>query len=215
MRAMDTSLIEDGVYYPDTDGEPMGDNEPQLAVIFRLVTGFKAFYAAESNVHPTGDVFWYPVRGDPTTVAAPDVMIIRGLGKQKIRSYRPWVHHGRVIFTAEVVSHRNTAADRRDKLAFYEAHGVGDHLVFDPQQARLTTYERRGDQLVEVADRPCTSPATGVTFSVEHGDLVAVDPTSRRWLDPEQEVLRAERERQRADALEAELERLRGLRGSD
>jgi len=56
------SLTEDGVYYPDSDGEPMADNEPQLAVIIRLITGFRAYYAEIPDVHVTGDLFWYRSR---------------------------------------------------------------------------------------------------------------------------------------------------------
>ena len=84
MTSVDTLLIEDGVYYPDSDGEPMADNEPQLAVILRLIVGYRGFYADTPDVHVTGDLFWYPVKGHPKIVTAPDVMVISGLGKQKL-----------------------------------------------------------------------------------------------------------------------------------
>ena len=119
----------------------------------------------------------------------------------------------------EVVSHKNTAQHMRDKLAFYERHGVPEYLVFDPQTARMWAYERRGGALAEVVtDGAWTSPFTGVRFFVDDDDLVAVDPTGRRWLDPEDEFRRADEQQRRADEQQrradeqaAEVARLRAL----
>jgi Uma2 family endonuclease len=195
----------------------MADNEWQERAILVLKTGFRHLLARRSDVHVAGDLLWYPVEGHPEICAAPDVFVIEGLDKDRLRSYRPWVHGGYITLAFEVLSHNNTALEMLDKLAFYERHGIEEYVVFDPATGSLRAWTREGDRLVpRLVPDTWTSPRYGVTIGTDGTELVAVGPDGRVWLTPEAETARAEAEAARADAAEAaatalraEIERLR------
>ena len=67
------------VVYPESDGEPMAESWLQAEVIRMLVAGFIRLFAGHPGVVVGGDNFWYPVKGDPRTVVAPDVFVIVGM----------------------------------------------------------------------------------------------------------------------------------------
>ncbi len=208
----------DAVVYPDSDGLPMADNEWQERAILLLKTGFRHLLASRPDVHVTGDLLWYPVEGHPEICAAPDVFVIEGLDKERLRSYRPWVHGGYITLAVEVLSHNNTPVEMLDKLAFYERHGVEEYVFFDPATGSLRAWTREGDRLVQrLIPDTWTSPRYGVTIGTDGTELVVFGPDGRRWLNPEDEIARADAEAARADAAEAdaaalraEIERLRG-----
>ena len=221
----------DPVVYPDSDGLPMADNEWQERAILILKTGFRHLLADRPDVHVAGDLFWYPVEGHPEIRTAPDVYVIEGLGKQRLHSYRPWVHGGHVTLAIEVLSHHNTTLEMLDKLGFYGHHGVEELVVFDPETAALRAWTREGDHLVQrLVPDTWTSPRYGVTVGADGTELVAIGPDGRVWLalrmrqhgrmptphGPSAEAARAEADAARADAAEAtaaelraEIERLR------
>ncbi|CAN5122647.1 hypothetical protein BH23ACT9_BH23ACT9_33220 [soil metagenome] len=207
----------DDVVYPESDGRPMSDNEWQLEVILLLVTGFRHHYADVSDVHVTSDLLWYPVQGNPRICAAPDVMVIDGLDKDRLGSYRPWIHGGRPTLVIEVLSECNTAREMLAKLVFYDTHGATEYLVYDPHSGTLMVWQREGEHLIPVdTETGWTSPFTQMTFTVHEDTLVVVGPDGQRWAMPEEErrraddaTARADREAARADELEAALAALR------
>ena len=201
------------VHYPDSDGKPMTEGDRQGNAIRLLMTGFRWLYRFESDIHVSGDVMWYPVQGNPRISAAPDVMVIEACARdQEVGRYVAWEHGGLApSFVIEVLSPTNTAAEMLDKLAFYERHGVGEYVLIDPFQEQIRAWVRRGGVLVtELVTGPWTSPFCSVTFSYDEG-LNVFGPDRRRWLPPEQELLRAntEAERARAEAERANTEAVR------
>jgi Uma2 family endonuclease len=201
MAPMDPLLVEDsGVVYPDSDGQPMADNEQQLEVILLLATGFRHHYAAAADVHVASDLLWYPVEGHPEICAAPDVMVISGCGKELLPSYRQWTCGGQPTLVIEVLSPRNSAREMLAKLVFYDTHGATEYLVFDPASGALLAWERQGAHLVPVAtEEGWVSPSAQVRFTVDGDVLMVTGPDGRRWAMPEEE-------RRRADAAEAQVE---------
>jgi Uma2 family endonuclease len=220
----------DDVVYPESDGKPMAENPLQGAAIRYLVTGFQRLFHGRSDTFVGGDFFWYPVEGDPTTVAAPDVTVIVNLPgpvtEAEMPSYRQWVYGGQVLVAVEVLSPSNTWREMTRKFRFYERHGVQEYWVFEPEDGTLHVFVRDGEHLVAVSEQAgvIISPTTGVRVWVEGIALVVADPDGRVWRTPVEEVIRAELEAARADleaaradaaeaevaALRAELARLRG-----
>ncbi|MFN0092149.1 MAG: Uma2 family endonuclease [Acidimicrobiales bacterium] len=207
MTAPDPSAV----YYPESDGQPMADNEAQLLLMIALIVGYRRLYAGRGDIHVAGNLFWYPVEGQPRIVAAPDLMIIPGCGPAPLRSYRQWEHGGQPSLVIELLSESNTAQEMFDKLAFYDEHGASEHLVFDTVRGGLWVWERRGDHLVHViVPDAWVSPSTGVSFRADGLELIAIDPLGRRFEPPEDALARAEVEaealRSRADAEAARAE---------
>ena len=62
--------------YPESDGKPMGENTLQVKWIVALFNGLQGLFRDRDDVFVAADLFWYPKQGDPTTVTAPDVMVL-------------------------------------------------------------------------------------------------------------------------------------------
>ena len=90
------------------------------------------------DVFVSGNQNWYPVKGHPEIVNAPDVYVVFGRPKGHRSSYRQWEEDSvplTVVF--EVLSPGNTGAEMMDKHAFYEEHGVEEYYVYDPDSNSL------------------------------------------------------------------------------
>ena len=152
------------IEYPDSDGQPMSDNTLQFQWIVTLQGGLDALFRDVPNVFVAGDLLWYPVEGDNTIRAAPDVMVAFGRPKGYRGSYKQWEEEDiapQVVF--EVLSPSNRVSDMADKLQFYDRYEVEEYYLFDPERTDLDGWIRRGDDLVrlEKADG-WTSPRLGV-----------------------------------------------------
>jgi Uma2 family endonuclease len=156
------------IFYPESDGQPMGENTLQVKWIIELYDGFQALFRNRSDVFIAADLFWYPVEGDPRTVLAPDVMLAFGRPKGDRRSYKQWEENDtppQVVF--EILSPGNRGAERRKKFDFYQTHGVEEYYEYDPDRFVLLLWMREGDRLLPVEPvNGWTSPRLGVTFRV-------------------------------------------------
>ena len=208
----------EAIVYEDSDGEPMSDNTLQFRWIVTLQGGLDALFRADPNVFVAGDLLWYPVEGQPHVRAAPDAMVAFGRPKGDRGSYRQWVEGGvapQVVF--EVLSPGNRAGEMAKKLLFYEAHGVEEYYVFDPDRVTMVGYLRdTHGQFDEVpVMRGHVSPRLGIRFELDD-DLVVYRPDGDRFLSyPELiELFESERggaqaERDRAGVLQRANEVLR------
>jgi Uma2 family endonuclease len=199
--------------YPESDGKPLAENTKQLRWIVVLFGNLDALYRDQPDVFVGGDLFWYPVEGQPEVRTAPDVLIVFGRPKGDRGSYMQWEEGGvplTVVF--EVLSPGNTPPEMADKQAFYEEHGVEEYYVYDPDSNHLQVYLRRGDVLRRV--RPAhgfVSPRLKIRFDLSGPEMVVCHPDGRRFLTFAQlETARAEAQRQAAEAQRqaAEAQRL-------
>jgi len=205
------------IEYPDSDGQPMSDNTLQFQWIVTLQGGLDALFRDDPDVFVAGDLLWYPVEGDNTIQAAPDVMVAFGRPKGYRGSYKQWEEEDiapQVVF--EVLSPSNRVSDMADKLQFYDRYEVEEYYLFDPEKTDLDGWVRRGEDLVrlEKADG-WTSPRLGVRFDLSSGDLQVFGPDGRPFAtyvelveQREWEHQRAQQERQRAERLAAQLRAL-------
>ena len=210
MPLVDPTDIDD-VIYPESDDQPMAENFLQSIVIRTIVAGFERIFAGRTDVIVGGDFFWYPVKGDPSTVVAADAMVIvqvpEPLDIFTIGSYRQWQHGGHPALAVEVLSASNSWAEMARKRRFYDHHGVDEYWVFDPRDGTLEVWVREGERLTEVTDSAAgwVSPTTGVHVHVHGTELVLHDPDGlRRWLTPAQEGERADAQAARAEAAAAQ-----------
>lgn len=143
----------DHVIYPESDDEPMSECALQGLAIRTLVLGFERLYSGRDDVFVGADQFWYPVKGEPKIVAAPDTMVVVGLPVRptlrEIGSYRQWEHGGHVALAIEVLSPSNTWAEMVRKRQFYDRHGVDEHEAAraEHEAARADAAERRLSEL--------------------------------------------------------------------
>jgi len=218
--------------YPETDGQPMGENTIQVRWIITLFNGLEALVRDRHDVFVASNLFWYPVHGDPTYCLAPDVMVAFGPRKGDRPSYKQW-EEGRVApqVVVEILSPSNTIDERVGKLKFYRRNGCEEYYEYDPYGHKLRVWARNGKTFAPVKDvNGFVSPRLGVRFVVPGTEpMTVVGPDGRpfrTYLDlvaeaeAQQERLaeeskradgerkRAESERTRADAFAARLREL-------
>ena len=205
------------VDYPDSDGQPMADNTVQFRWIQTLQGGLDALFLDDPLVFVAGDLLWYPVEGNNTLRAAPDVLVVWGRPKGDRGSYRQWEEGGlapQVVF--EIISPGNRAAEIIRKFRFYERYGVEEFYIYDPDVIRLTGWIRQAGAFQEIAEPDgWTSPRLGVRFELSSGELRVLRPDGRPLASyielarqSEHERQRAEQERQRNERLTAQLRKL-------
>ena len=175
----------------------------------------------------TGDVCMYWLPQDKSTYVAPDVLVVQGTERGAEQGpYRVWCDPP-ALFVGEISS-RSTAQD--DEFVKPETLlldlRVAEYLFFDRLRPRLRLWRGRQGQITEATPNAAgrlASEGLGLEFGVVEGRLRVFEPDGRMLATPEEEfdlveqerrraleaLQRAEQERQRAAALEVELERLR------
>jgi Uma2 family endonuclease len=197
--------------YPETDGKPMGENTLQFQWILTLFYGIENLFFDRDDIFVAGDLFWYPVHGDPTTVTAPDIMVVFGRPKKHRASYKQWEEGDlapQVVF--EIRSPSNTADDVLAMKAFYQQFGVAEFYLYDPANEVFEIAVRSGKRLKTLPDpNGFVSPRMGVRFEMpDGGPLRIIRPDGRAFLSYNEIITEADLERKRAEALAAKLREL-------
>lgn len=130
--------------YPETDGQPVGNNTKHLDWIVFLREGMKAHYKSQADkVFVAADLFWYPVEGRPDIVVAPDVIVAFGRPQGDRPSYKQWEEENiapQAVF--EVLSPSNKKVEMEDKLKFFETHGAKEYYIYDSAANHLVIHVR-------------------------------------------------------------------------
>jgi Uma2 family endonuclease len=214
---------QDSTYYPDSDGLPMANNTEHLERITTTKHGLESVFHDRDDVFVAADLFWYPVKGKPRIVLAPDVMVALGRPKGARKSYQQWREDGiapQVVF--EFLSESNTPREMTNKALFFERFGVQEYYLYDMERKHLSgfiRYQEEDDMLEELSDmNDWTSPRLGVRFDMSSGDLQLYKPDGTPFLSYDEyarlehnlveERKRANEQAQRAHALAAKLREL-------
>lgn len=218
--ALEATPHADAVEYPDSDGQPMAENTLQFEWIVTLKENLDALLPD----FVAGDLLWYPVKGDPKTRMAPDVLVALGRPKGHRGSFKQWLEGGPPEVVFEVWSPGNRPEDRAEKLRIYERFGVLEYYAYDPDFNRLEAWIRREGRLSAVVADGWESPLLGIRFRVgvelevygrngnrflSFGERAAaqLEAEARAWRET-QKRMRATRALEQAEVrVEAELQR--------
>jgi len=158
------------VVYPESDGKPMADNTLQWDWMVKIVGELREQFAGK-DVFVAGDLFWYPVKGEPKTVQAPDALVAFGRPAGYRGSYKQWEEGGvapQVVF--EVLSPSNTRDEMVAKRRFYNKHGVEEYYFLDPYENRAYGWVRIDGELEAVTPlNEYISPRLGIRFDRGQG----------------------------------------------
>ncbi|MBX2999438.1 MAG: Uma2 family endonuclease [Caldilineaceae bacterium] len=228
----------DPVFYPETDGQPMGESEWHVIATLYLLSALRNFFAARSDIYVIADMFMYYEEGNPSANKAPDVMVVKNIEQRKRRIFKVWEEGAVPCTIIEVTSKSTWAEDTIRKSSLYARLGVTEYFLFDPLHEYMDD-QFMGFRLEDGEYIPIESSADGSIFSQELGVILRPDGDLLRVINPatnrivpgmedtytyaeesqalveqvtqraEQAAQRAEKEAQRAQAAEAELERLR------
>lgn len=120
------------VYYPESDGEPMGETGIHVHTILALYDALKRYFRwRRPDVYVAANQFLYYQEGDPRKVVAPDVFVVFGLDNRFRRIYKLW-EEGQapsVVFEISSASTQNT--DMGFKRQLYASLGVQEYVLAD------------------------------------------------------------------------------------
>src|SRR2546421_7297601 len=147
-------LRQDDVFYPESDGQPMGETEIHRDEIVYLIEAFKKRFEAAPDVYVGGNLFLYFEPGDPEEVICPDVMVVRGVPKlPKRRIFKLWEEGETPCLLIEVSSKSTQGKDFNSKKALYERLGIEEYFLYNPL-GHARTSQLRGFRLEAGRYRP-------------------------------------------------------------
>ena len=222
------------VYYPESDGKPMGETDEHRDEMVRHIQTLQSYYQGQ-KVYVSGDLLVYYEQGNPRKFVVPDAFVVKGVSPKRRRTYKIWLEGKAPDVVIETTSRKTRRKDTVDKPALYAKLGVKEYFLFDPDREYLDPplqgYRRVSDVFVPIAadsDGRLASHELNLSLGVENdrvrfcrldtGERL-LTPTERAVVEAERAVAEAERataEAERADreaqarlVLEAELARLR------
>jgi Uma2 family endonuclease len=210
---MVSQLNKTDIIYPESDGKPMADNTKQFELIVEIKKGLDLLYLNDPQVFIAGDLFWYPVEGQPKIVTAPDVMVAFGRPKGDRGSYKQWEENNiapQVVF--EILSPTNNRLEMSKKLLFFDRHQVEEYYLYDPETNLLDIWIRTSEGLEPIAQPDnWTSPRLGVRFDISTGRLQLYKPDGTKFYTYIEVNILLDQERDRADQATQKLAEMQTL----
>jgi Uma2 family endonuclease len=219
VRDVVPAYVTDGVYYPASDGKPVGETPPHVKNLLYVSYLLQGWLKNDPNAFAAGDMFVYYEEGDPRKHVSPDVFAVRGVRPDDPPRHRylMWKEGKGPDFVLEVTSKSTRKKDTGRKFELYrDVLKVSEYFLFDPL----------GDFLKPPLQGYCLVQGEYVPIEPEKGRLPSrvlglhlladgqwvrlVNPATGKWLlNPEEldvaydraqtEKERSERERLRAE----------------
>lgn len=129
---MNAIPLEQEMEYPSSDGQPMAEGPEHLQVMIDLVDGLTRRYAEVPDVWVGGNLFLYYEPGNRKARVSPDVLLAKGVAKQKERrNYLLW-NERPLSLVIEVTSQKTRYRDENVKKPLYQQIGTEEYVLFDP-----------------------------------------------------------------------------------
>ena len=128
-------LLDDGVVYPTSDGQPMAETEVHGACMMYVASALRWWFRkhGRDDVHVGSNNFLYYERGNPRAVVSPDVYVVVGAPAGLRDTYMLWNEPKGPDFVLEVTSASTRGNDERRKREVYAALGVREYFLYDPR----------------------------------------------------------------------------------
>ncbi len=200
---------KDDIFYPESDGKPLGETDFHIQTSTYLYQALSAFFASETNIKVSADIMFYYEENNPRKVFAPDVMVVKGVGNHPRRTYKLWEEKQfpQVIF--EISSRKTWGDDLNKKWLLYQQFGVKEYYIFDPEYdylpEPLIAYRLKKGELQQVTVK------NQKIFSEELGlEIVDTGAGLRLYNRQTKEFLKTLREAEaEIEILREEIERLK------
>lgn len=120
------------IVYPDSDGKPMAENDPQYRAIVNTRFGLEQHYLDTAGVYVGADLLIYFEEGNPRIHVAPDVFVSLGVPRHARRTYKIWMEGKAPDIVFEFATPGAWRADLGWKRGLYQGLGVREYFLFDP-----------------------------------------------------------------------------------
>ncbi len=200
------------IFYPESDGKPMGETAFHVDVIMHLFQTLKVFFSKRDDAVVIADMMFYFEEGNPRKVIAPDVMIVFGISTHLRRTFKLWEEKSpEVVF--EISSRGTWKDDLQKKYLLYQQIGVKEYYIFDPEydylkDEPLVAYHLKDGVFAEIKIKRgrVFSPALGLEI-VDTGETLRLfNPETKSFLPTMGEL---EKQVSKVSELESEVEKLK------
>jgi Uma2 family endonuclease len=218
-RSVPSEYVTDGVYYPASDGKPVGETPPHVENLLYLNYLLQQWLADDPNSFAAGDMFVYYEEGNQRRHVSPDVFAVRGVRPNipPRHRYLMWKEGKGPDFVIEVTSKSTRRVDLETKMDLYrDTLRVSEYVLFDPLgqylKPQLQAYRLARGRYVPIRPVAGRIPSRVLGLHLEAAGewLRLFNPETGTWLlNPHEQYAESQRlevERQRA---EVEVERLR------
>ena len=128
-----TSLEQEEIQYPSSDGEPMAESDITRDYVTYGVEALKLHFQGRSDVYVSANSFVYYEEGNKAAVVAPDIYVVFGVRKRKRDNYKVWQEGGIAPqFVLEITSATTQDVDQETKPETYRSLGVREYFQYDP-----------------------------------------------------------------------------------
>jgi Uma2 family endonuclease len=229
MPAISQALVLEPIYYPDTDGEPIAESDPQRHSLIYLVEALRDHFQPQTEVYASGNLLIYYEEGNPKRSVAPDVFVVFGVPNQDRDIYQTWVEGKGPDVVIEITSRTTRHIDEKVKPTLYQQLGVQEYFQYDPKGHYLKP-ALRGRRLTEEGHYELmnsvrgldgsvwlTSNLLGLQLRLEGGRLRLFDPQTGDYLDTYSEAVKGRRQAERQAATERQWkeEAVKGYRQAE
>ncbi len=211
-----TSVIYDGVYYPEEREDDMGETSIHIKLLADLLNILKVFFKDRQDVFLSGNMNLYFEEGNSRKWFAPDLLVAFGVPSVERSSYLLWRERVFPQVIIEIASEKTWRNDIDEKLRMYEEFGAEEYYVLDPEfaflPAPLMAFRRQGEMLNElrVAENRILSPRLGLEIVHQTNTFRLFDPQTNEFLlTLEESEEQKRRYKLRAESAESEIERLK------
>ncbi len=208
------------VFYPTSDGKPMGETEKHVNAILDTIQGLRFHLRDRPDAYVVGNNFVFWEQGNPKARVSPDTYVVFGVDKTVRDAFFSWQENGNlpsVVF--EMTSRSTRGEDMGRKFRLYEqVWRTAEYFQFDPSgdylRPRLQGYRLGPDgryaRIAEEPDGRLRSEQLGLDLMADGLRLRLYDPVRGRFLPSIGKADdRADAEAARAQTAEAENDRLR------
>jgi Uma2 family endonuclease len=199
---------EPEIEYPESDGKPMAESDIHREAMMHVIEGLQDHFLADPEVYVTGNLLLYYEKGNRSASLAPDVFVVRGISKERRKTYLLWREHEAPCFVLEVTSESTRDEDLDTKKGRYARLGVEDYFLFDPLGDYLQP-RFQGLRLVRGAYKPIRPEADGSLISRTLGVAFTPQGATLRMTDVKtgRQLLSYAEWKERAEAAEARAAR--------
>lgn len=174
--------LQRNIHYRESDGQPVAETDLHRDELFDLIRVLKRRYRDVPDVYVSGNLFLYYVQGDPHSVVAPDVFLVRGVEKGPRRIYKLWDEGQVPSLVIELTSDSTRDEDLSKKKLCYERLRIEEYFLHDPYQDYLDP-PLQGFRLVNGRYGPIEPEADGSLRSVTTGLLLRTEAHRLRLVD--------------------------------
>lgn len=190
MATIQTTPIPAETYYPDSDGQPMGETPRHRMNMTDSIAMLEYWFADDPLVYVSGNMFVYYVPGDRLRHVSPDVFVVKGIPKAaERRRYLVWEERKAPDLIIEMTSESTREEDIDDKFQIYQnLLRVPEYFLFDPYDEYLEP-PLQGYRLaaglyrpIEPVDGRLPSEVLGLHLERHDWQLRFYNPATGEWL---------------------------------